>query len=474
MGVKFSRILSLGQVLGAILIPLLFAISFASDAYANVSKRQASTVDYARVGVVGNSYLTKGVSQQLSDKKTGHVGVTGAIRASTGKDSFDAAIEAEALFGIRSANYRYISLAEAYLGSRTWLKPVDVYVGRKLQNWSELDRYWSLGLWEPRFRWDYLDAQPNGLFGAFAEYKGKDFEITGFASPIFIPEQGAPFEFTNGDCNTSSPWFNCPTSNISLFNQPTSVKYKLELPPIRRLISYPGLALSVRVGGEKGTWARAGYAHKPINQLLLAYEGFLSLATQDLPATIHTRVLKHNLTTIETGYRGTGFSGLLSFMHEHPIRDVTPEAWNTQEATNAIIFGGVATVDLFGKGDGVTRGDFGFMHRRGGNAYDRGPLAGPNSTAFEARYAYENAYNLGIRTPIVESWGKHFHARGRFLLDTAHDGNILIVDLNFTPTRHWLINLGLDMLGSNATTTVDFIARYQRNDRLRGGVYYYF
>ena len=49
----------------------------------------------------------------------------------------------------------------------------------------------------------------------------------------------------------------------------------------------------------------------------------------------------------------------------------------------------------------------------------------------------------------------------------------VVVDRDTGPVS-LVLNIGLDMLGSNNPSPVDFLSRYQRNDRIRGGVAYAF
>jgi hypothetical protein len=121
-----------------------------------------------------------------------------------------------------------------------------------------------------------------------------------------------------------------------------------------------------------------------------------------------------------------------------------------------------------------TRLELSYFHRDGGDAPDRGPFAQAGTSIFEPRYAFRKAFSVAVFSPLSDSWSRSFLCSLRFVVDTIHEGNILQTDLYYLPVARTYLNLGLDVLGSDSTTAVDFISRYQRNDRVRAGVAYVF
>jgi hypothetical protein len=429
-----------------------------------------------RLGLQGNDYLTPS-SEPNSDIGTGNTALTVGVRGVGDKKDIHFAVEAESLYGLRHANYRYIDINELYIGLEKKESPThaSIYLGRKRFDWSDLDGYWSLGLFDPRFRWDYLNERESGLVGLFPGFKTSGFQITAFISPIFVPEQGAPFDITGGDCHSTSPWFNCPSSTIRVFNQPTNVNFSLDIPPIKELIVHEGHGATARVGQDTGPYARVSYTHKPINQFLLSFEGRLDLSTLAVPAVIRPRVLYSDNYAADFGYNsqdlrhGVTASSIL----ERPVRDVTPSTWNTQETSKTDLYGlTVRTRPL--EGVKFTRVEAAYLHREGGDAADRGPFVNPNANFFEPRYAFKNAFSLAAFTPIFDDWSRRFQLSTKYIVDTANTGNILVFDAFYSPLVRVVLNLGFDILGSDNTSPVDFISRYQRNDRFRGGVSYSF
>ena len=424
-----------------------------------------------KLSLQSNTYLTT-PKESLADSGTGNVGLGVGVRAFGNKGNFHFGVEADSLYGLRKANYRFLDVAEANLGLDN--NRLYSYVGRKKFEWSQLDSYWGLGLYQPRFRWDYLSEKENGLFGWFVGTRTPYFQAHAFYSPIYIPEQGAPFDIDGGSCRTSSPWFSCPSSSITLFNQATDVRFSLDVPPVTDIITHWGAGASARVGAEMGPFTRASFTHKPMNQFLLSYEGRLDLSTLEIPATIRPRVLYHNLYSADLGWNFPRHAIVASGIWENPIRDKTPSNWNTQEAYKAFVSGITFKTMPLGRPFTYTRAEFSFFHRDGGNGPDLGPFANSSNPVFEPRYAFREAYSVALFTPILDSWASSFLFSFKFIYDAVNVGNILQSDLRFYPMNRLSLNIGVEILGSESRSPVDFISRYQRNDRLKGGIAYVF
>lgn len=423
------------------------------------------------VGILSNYYLTK-PKEPLSGSGTGNLGLHLGLRAFGEKGNFHFGVEADSLYGLRKANYRYIDIAEANMGLDN--KKLSTYLGRKRYEWSSLDSYWGLGLYQPRFRWDYLNERENGLFGHFFGINSEWVQAHAYYSPIYIPEQGAPFDIDAGNCKTSSPWFSCPNATINLFNQSTDVRFSLEIPPVREIITRWGGGASLRLGKTQGPFTRASYTYKPMNQFLLSYEGRLDLSTLQVPATIRPRVLYHKVAAADLGWNLPRHSFILSGIWENPIQDTTPPTWNNQQTYKAFIHGATVKTMPFGSPFSYTRAELSYFQLDGGNGPDTGPFAQTNSSIFEPRFAFKSAFSVAAFTPIVDSWSNHFLFSMKLVVDTINQGNILQSDLRFYPIRPLTLMVGLEILGSESRSPVDFISRYQRNDRLKGGIAYVF
>lgn len=380
----------------------------------------------------------------------------------------------------------YFEVPEAYLGARvTPTSPFKISLGRKRQDWSALDQTWQLGIWQPRFRWDYIRPESVGLTGAFLEYERGPLRVTGFGSPFYVPERGVSVSVEDGTVLARSPWFISPPSQVNVMNRNTPALYSLQLPAVRDLVLHPSYALQVRVGETQGFWGAVSGARKPMNQLLLAYEGWFQhtpAGQQPAVAMIHPRALMHQVESLDLGYRNRRASAVVSGMLDRPVRDVTPATWTTQEVMDARV---VSATVAYGLGGDLTEKsvvEASWIRVWGGNAPDAGADVLGTGSVFDGRYPFQNALSVGIRGTFPQfagSFAKRVSGSARLIADLAHPGSILSTELTFQPEDRWVLSIGLDVLGSNSepdplAAGTDFISRWRDNDRFHVGVSYVF
>ncbi|RYZ93757.1 MAG: hypothetical protein EOP11_27335, partial [Proteobacteria bacterium] len=173
------------MILSLLYIPaiLLSLLAFSSAAFALPSLAPRVRDKEIRLGLFTNSYLTT-ARESLSDERTGNLALSVGVRKLGNNGGFHYGIDADGLYGLRKSNYRYLAINEAFAGHDE--QNFSIYVGRKKYFWNELDSYWGLGLFQPRFRWDYLNERENGLFGVFVGHQSEFIQATAFVTPIFI------------------------------------------------------------------------------------------------------------------------------------------------------------------------------------------------------------------------------------------------------------------------------------------------
>lgn len=435
------------------------------------SAAQASSSGAVALGTV--NYL----GSSHSEDKSGYSSLEARWQGHAAGPIFEVGSQAQLLLDFRRAGNRTGELSEIYAGTSPRLGFARLSVGRKLEDWNLLDQRWSLGIWQPRFRWDYLRPETVGLTGAFLTVERPVFRLVAFGSPLYVPERGAPMN-VNGDGGFSSvsPWFIDPPTSMSIMGTPTPIAYRLALPSVQEVVSHPSAGVRTRIGEKEGLWGAGAYAYKPMNQLPLGFEGYYNHATGNADVTLHPRVAYHHVASLEAGFAGSPVGGWVSVLNERPVRDVTPAAWTTQELSPSLAVSSSLDVDLVGKGERATRFDLSYLRQWGGTAPDAGPYATAGKSKFDSRYPYQNAVSVGLRGPLP---GRRVDLASRVLYDLGHEGTVFSADVRFRPHRSWQIGVGADILSSPAADrgslpAEDFIGRYRANDRVHTGVTYAF
>ena len=393
---------------------------------------------------------------------------------------FEVAAQAELNLTINKMSYYSVEFAQVYAGTSRRLSSVQLLSGRKLVSWNQLDERWKLGVWQPCFRWDYLNPETVGLIGAFLTINQPIFQAVLFGSPIFIPERGAPIEFKDGRVRSDSPWFLQPNSTVNVFGQNTKISYSLAATPVQEIIAHPGAGAMARIGEKEGPWTSAAYAYKPMNQLLMGYDGYLSIPSDSIIATIYPRVAYHHVGSVEAGFSAKPVSAWLSVFGERPERDMTPASWTTQEVSQALAVGSAIDFEVYKRGRYVTVIDMSYLRQWGGDAPDTGPLASDGMSSFESRYRFKHALTVGLRTPfhgLLGRWSRDLSANSRVTYDTKSLSQMVSTELKYRAQESWTVGVGADLLTSGpaeSSSDPDFISKYRSNDRIHGGVTYAF
>ncbi len=453
---------TIGQRLGAKSFSLvMIAVSSA------VSPAQAE-VD-GSFGYNTANYLSPVGSSSKNVFSTLNLDLTSATRGKY----LEAGLDGQLSVGVQCTDCNSVEFKQVYMGSPKSAGPVQVRAGRVQEHWSELDEEWRLGIFQPRFVYDNLKPENVGLSGVFADVELPGFSLTAFGSPGFIPDRGLPINFQNGGVASVDPFFHTPISEVVFEDRTTPIQYLLKRPPLQELLLQPGGGIKARVGYERGFWAQAAYAYKPINQILLAYNGLYNLSFEVADADVFPRVLYHHAATVESGFKSRYFSGWISMIREVPVRDETPAIWTTQEITPSLAVSPSFEIRMADSA-GAPRMSVSFLRQWGGNGNDQGPQAVDGGTAFNLRYPFQSAIQVHASTPAYGSLGRHLTLSSDLLFDLQHASNIVSGAIRYRPGPRWTMSLSGDVLNSNRPGGTDFIARNRANDRYQGGIAYEF
>ncbi len=379
-------------------------------------------------------------------------------------------------------SFDFVDVPELYVGTSPKLSRLQIGVGRRLETWSALDDSWRLGLWQPRFRWDYLDPPASALVGGNVIIQDGFVRFVALASPVYIPERGVPVTVRDGRITPSLPWGSAPSTEVMLFQTATQVRYNVVMPNLEKVILNPVYSAKLRLGKETGPWISGSYGYKPINQILWGYEAYLDLNAPEPEAnvTLHPRVAYHQLLAAETGYSSRAFDFSLSMLQEKPDRDLTPGTWTTQELTETLSVSPTLAFRFGGWAPDPATISLSFLREwggsiSGGQAPDKGPMASGMDSVFEGRYPYQNAWKLGAKTALPGSLGRRLSWDFNLTYDVGHSGTIVSHLLSFRAYRGLELRAGADFLSSfRADGGTDFISQYRTNDRIHMGITYVF
>jgi len=428
---------------------------------------------HAKIGLGASTanYLGQGGENRLENYSS--IDLTADL--SSRGESLDTRAVVQSLISLNDSDYRFIEMPELWISNSRKASPnFRVTFGRKLEEWSKLDSEWGLGIWQPRFRWDYLRPQSVGLTGLHTGFRVKNVQTALMVSPLFIPDRGAPLDFAGGRIHSMSPWTLNPPYLANVFGRETEIRYSAEIPKTQDVIQQWNVSGKVRIGASDGVWVSSAYAYKPMNQLLMSYKGLLRNLPNDsyVEATLYPRVAYHHLASTDVGFSSSRWETWISMLADMPNdTPVTGNLITSQVVSDAYVLSPSMSYWFSGRktknGGEMT---FSYIKKFGKNPADVGEHE-DGSSQFDSRYPFEDALVLSVKSPQISK----ITADLKILFDAKNPGTIISTLVQYEPAKSWSLYLASDVLTSwTEEGHNDFIQHYRANDRFMGGVTYVF
>ncbi len=370
----------------------------------------------------------------------------------------------------------------------------EISVGRRRQPWSTLDENWGFGLWQPVNRFDGLHPTEQGLAGIFAALESNLVSITAFVSPLFIPEQGATFEVSNGNFESHNPWFSKPPNSVELFpSRPSSrLNFELQTPSTGSVINRWSEGILLQVGAhvrpskqnDIGAFLRASFIHKPRNALATPFGTTYILADTESygNVVIYPRVEFQRLEAVEFGYRTDTYSAGFSFLRDEPENQGAPvdtsgdsSRMSYQTLKSEMYFSPYFEWRAYPHKTWGPRLRLMALNTVGGETQAQGLLASSTSL-FGYRTPYRRAVSLQEDSMLWREGNWRWDQTLRLIDETEENGSVLEADVRLSYTNTWRFALSADILGSGKpdTDTSTFLARFRGNDNVSGHLTYIF
>lgn len=194
--------------------------------------------------------------------------------------------------------------------------------------WSEADRYWNYGLWQPRYMMDVFRPVQTGIPGVYLNYKG-DTSFTLLLSYFYLPDIIVYPELKEKQITSNNPFF------LNVFQKFQWNIDKLDLFQLERFLK-PIIAFQVR-HFIKDSNVSLSYAYKPINQFQYSInlqENNLSSDNKN-PFVVNDfkySVLSHHLASLEGEIvLAKNLSLFASLFYEKPEKKQQEQKWFTDD-----------------------------------------------------------------------------------------------------------------------------------------------
>ena len=190
--------------------------------------------------------------------------------------------------------------------------------------WSEADRYWDYGLWQPRFLLDVFRPVQMGIPGLYLDYEGQGSLIF-LISYFYLPDIIIYPQFSNKSLFSKNPFF---VSSLDFFKWDVE---EIKFFQIEKFLK-PVVAFQIQ-HSIKISDVSLSYAYKPVNQL--HYSGLFKGPNLSSDTKENFRVqdfkyslASHHILTLEaeTAFNKE-FSLYTSFLYEKPEKKTYEKKW---------------------------------------------------------------------------------------------------------------------------------------------------
>jgi hypothetical protein len=390
--------------------------------------------------------------------------------------AFEAAIDTGA-GTFFSKSQSHLAVHELFISPRT--PEVRIYVGRKLNSWSQMDRDWNLGVWQPYYEIDALRPEEQGLTGVFVDVDRQNFEVLGFATPIFIPSMGPDIREENGALVADSRWYRQPSRQVDITNKNSmNISYKLSIPEAAQLAAHGASAVMGRVGNkENGPWMVTSYGYAPVNKLILKRNIRVPISDPDVGVIVSPEITYHHVASADVGYTLGNVKATMSYLQDDPEEKRPDPDWAIQklEGIKAYSTGFDWNIPNF-----LSRSvlfQLNYLHIYGGSIQDIISDGSPDSmTLYDQRMKFTNAVRVKVQGELARIYRHPLVTKFTWLYDTDQKGSMVNTEFLFYPSREWALLMGADFLGVDDENykVSSFLNQYRANDRVYGGMTYVF
>lgn len=394
------------------------------------------------------------------------------------EDEIDNSLQAEVrgMVAPGSSVLNYLNVTQLF-----W-KQSNLTVGRKKVLWSQLDENFTLGTYQPIFKWNPLHWETQGLSGIFIHFESSDsalpWGVTAMGSPIFIPNQGASYELRNGSFQESNPYFKAPPSKALVNGQEFDVDYNIQKPETQDIVFRESFAGRLFIGDYyQGPYAQVAYANKPMNELNLGFIGYAAypengnLAEKSVSVDILPEVSNHTVFSGDLHYSAKHIKVGISALHEEPKEPKFEAPWTYATFTPSTLVSPFVEFKLYS-----AKLDLGYLNVDGGESVGAGPEADQAVKFMPQRYPFRNAGFVGLKYQHRIKRFENIAFATKFLAGATGEFNLWTTQASYQWQERWAASLTGQLLAVENNTKGEGTAYYpyESNDLVAIGVSYVF
>lgn len=353
----------------------------------------------------------------------------------------------------------------------------NVGMGRQRQNFSDLDSYWKLGLWQPRYYWDPLRSEEQGLTGLHLKFEGSWQKIGIFASPYFVPTMMSNLKEDDGTKIGPDRWLAAANQQIILNDRRKRVDARINLENTNNLINNPGSAFYYQLGRDSGPFTKFNYGEKPVNSLIYQRETGFSLADDVAKVILKPELTWHQIYGVDTGWKNERSLFTISYLHDEPDKRKAAEDKVIQQLEPLSIYSVRSEFNLQNTVKRPFVVGLSYMRARGGEITDINSNGSKDDfVLFTHRLNFYDSWRFDLGAEILQFSSHRLNGKWMYQHDQIQAGSLVSTEFSVENKYGWIANLGADILGvdNESSDRQGFLSEYRSNDRIYGGLKYVF
>lgn len=415
------------------------------------------------------------LSPYYETSKTSHFQFLKLRMKSPESDTEKIKLDVRGLFSFNSSLLNSLNVKELYYQSPTEDGRTGLLIGRKSWDWSGLDQRWDFGVWEPVSKWNPLSPESQGLTGLTWFMQNNNVRLMLFASPIFIPSQGPQFEINeDGQFTQANPWYKNPPKSVKIFakGDAAEIEYRIQKPSESQVVFHSTYAGQLQYGADQGLKASLSYAYKPMNQLLLAYDGILNVAKNKAEVDVQPFVLYHSLTAVDLSYLQKKFRLGVSALKDDPQNSTNlASKWTRPVLSSATSLSPFVEFDF-----NVLSASLSYIRVEGGDLVEEGSLASNGRMTLNSVYRFKEATNIALKSRIRIPGRRVLRSEVSWTQSSLNKFEMVDFSSSIKLSKFWSVFGGLQLVKAEEQTigNRNEVAEYANNDRFLIGAGYVF
>lgn len=187
-----------------------------------------------------------------------------SFESSQTKGHLDTYLNADSKFYFQDNSALNYSLQEGYLLYKN--SNYELTVGRKILDWNENEKYWSLGFLNGLQSFSLLSTEEEGVTGLLYHQHFENFEIELLGSYLFIPQLNPSIDFEGGQIKSRSEWMRLPPRRTVVSGLEVGINYNVANYQVEKIIFNKSLGGNLLYKWKKGGFS-AFAIYKPENRL---------------------------------------------------------------------------------------------------------------------------------------------------------------------------------------------------------------